>query len=156
MADIRIVWSPEAMAGDWLLVDGGLDTTREIVTAVAVALFSWRTAYADDPLPNATSDRKGWWGDHEAAELHEGWPIGSRLWLLSREKQTEETRQRAEVYIREALDPFVKIRLCETYDLVVDWFGFQKLGAEITLHRGPQGSIAIRFESLWDALNASR
>lgn len=156
MADIRIVWSPELMAGDWMLVDGGLDTSREIVTAVAVALFSWRTAYRDDRLPTGTSDRKGWWGDHEAEEIHGGWPIGSRLWLLSREKQTEETRQRAEVYIREALDPFVKIRLVESYDLAVDWFAAERLGAEITLRRGSQGSVAVRFESLWDALATSR
>lgn len=150
MADIRIVWSPDLMTGDWAIASGGLDTTREIVTAIAVALFSWRLAYKDDPLPNTSTDRKGWWGDHEAAELHGGWLIGSRLWLLVREKQTEATRARAETYIREAIDPLVRLGLFESYSLTVDWFAHQKLGAELTLHRGPEGSIAVRFESLWD------
>ena len=150
MADIRIVWDPERMLGDWLRVGSGLDTSRELVTAVAVALFTHRTAEDDDPLPHFASDRRGWWGDHEAREIHGGWPIGSRLWLLSREKQTEETRARAEEYIREALDPFVTHRICERYDLVVDWFAHERLGAEITLYRGPRESVAVRFETLWN------
>ncbi len=152
MADIRVVWDAEAFAGDWQLSGSSLDTTRELVTAVAVALFTWRTALPDDPLPAEQTDRKGWWGDHEAAEVHEGWPIGSRLWLLVREKQTEQTRFRAEAYIREALDPLVTLGLCEGIEVAVDWFAHERLGAEIVLTRGHEGSIAVRFESLWNEL----
>jgi len=150
MADIRVVWDAERMLGDWLLVGRMLDTRMELVTAVAVALFTHRTAEDDDPLPHFASDRRGWWGDLDAEELFDGWPIGSRLWLLSREKQTEETRARAEEYIREALDPFVEKRICERYDLAVDWFAHERLGAEITFYRGPKESIAVRFETLWN------
>jgi len=152
MADIRVVWDAERMLGDWLVRNRTLDTSMELVTAVAVALFTHRTAEEDDPLPHFASDRRGWWADLDAEELYGGWPIGSRLWLLSREKQTEETRARAEEYIREALDPFVARRICERYDLTVDWFAPERLGAEITLYRGPRESIAVRFESLWDEI----
>ncbi len=155
MADIRVVWDADAFSGDWLLSGGALDTTRELVTAVAVALFTWRTAEDDDPLPAGDGDRKGWWGDHEAVEIHGGWPIGSRLWLLVREKQTEDTRARAEAYIREALDPFVTIGLCQRVDVAVDWFAHERLGAEIVLTRGPADSIAVRFESLWAEISVS-
>jgi phage gp46-like protein len=154
MADIRIVWSPEMMTGDWALAGDGLDGTQALVTAVVAALFTWRTADVDDALPGGPedTDRKGWWGDHEAAQIHDGWPIGSRLWLLVREKQTDETRNRAEAYLREALDPFVTLGAVDRYDCAVDWFAPGRLGAEITLHRGPDGSIAVRFESLWEGL----
>jgi phage gp46-like protein len=152
MADIRVVWDPETMLGTWLLSGNTLDTSMELVTAVAVALFTHRTAEDDDPLPNYASDRRGWWADHEADELYGGWPIGSRLWLLSREKQTEDTRNRAEEYIREALDPFVERRIVDSYDLTVDWFAFERLGAEITLYRGQKESIAVRFETLWNEI----
>ncbi|MGE3064103.1 MAG: phage GP46 family protein [Hyphomicrobiaceae bacterium] len=155
MADIRVAWDAEAFAGDWLLAGVGLDTTRELVTAVAVALFTWATAEADDPLPAGDGDRKGWWGDHEAAEIHGGWRIGSRLWLLVREKQTESTRARAEAYIREALEPFVDIGLCERVDVAVDWFAPERLGAEIVMTRGPNDRIAVRFERLWDEIAAN-
>lgn len=149
MADIRIVWSPELMAGDWLLAGGTLDGGRELATAVAVALFTDRTAEADDPLPHYASDRRGWWGDHEAAEVRGGWPIGSRLWLLSREKQLPATRARAETYIREALDPLVVNGIVSAYDLTVDWFAPERLGAEITLYRSGGDPVAVRFDTLW-------
>lgn len=150
MADIRVVWDPETLESDWVLAGRTFDSTMELVTAVAVALFTHRTAEDDDPLPHFASDRRGWWADHEADEIYGGWPIGSRLWLLSREKQTEETRARAEEYIREALDPFVDKRICDSYDLAVAWFAHERLGAEITFYRGPKESIAVRFEKLWD------
>jgi len=152
MADIRVVWDPERMAGEWLLKGRMLDTAGELVTAVAVALFTHRTAEADDPLPHFAADRRGWWADFDAGEIYGATPIGSRLWLLSREKQTDETRARAAQYIREALDPFVEMRLVERYDLAVDWFAFERLGAEITFYRGPKESIAVRFEKLWDEI----
>jgi len=151
MANIRIVWDAARMRGDWLLAGVTLDSSQALVTAVAAALFTHRTARADDVLPDPTSlDRRGWWGDDESAELRGGWPIGSRLWLISREKQTDATRRRAEDYIREALDPFVEIGLIDSYDLTVEWFAHERLGAEIVLDRGPRGSVAVRFERLWD------
>src|SRR5690606_35002489 len=63
MADIRIVWDADAMAGDWLVAGGTLDASRELASAVAVALFTHRTAEPDDPLPHWASDRRGWWAD---------------------------------------------------------------------------------------------
>lgn len=152
MSDIRVVWDAERMLGDWLLRGNVLDTTAELVTAIAVSLFTHRTAEADDPLPHFAADRRGWWGDHEADEIHGGTPIGSRLWLLSREKQTQETRLRAEEYIREALAWVTELGVASRVDVAVDWFAHERLGAEIVLTRGPQESIAVRFESLWDEI----
>lgn len=153
MADIRVVWNPALMAGDWLLTGSVLDTSRELVTAVAVSLFTHRLAEEDDVLPDGGTDRRGWWADYQAPEVYAGaTPIGSRLWLLKREKQTEQTRLRADAYIREALDWITDMSLAERIDVNVLWFAFEKLGAEITIIRGPKDSIAVRFESLWSDL----
>ncbi len=152
MADIRIVWSPEMMAGDWALTGSVLDTTRELVTALAVSLFTDRLAEDDDPLPDWTTDRRGWWADHEADLVHGATPIGSRLWLIAREKQTDETRLRAEAYIREAVAWMIQARLATDIDVAVDWFAFERLGADVTIYRGPASSIAVRFETLWEQL----
>lgn len=151
MADIRVVWSPDAMVGDWLIDGNVLDATREIVTAVAVSLFTDRTALADDPLPSGT-DRRGWWGDHEARDLYGGTPIGSRLWLISREKQTEATRVRAEDYCREALAWMTADKLATRVDVACAWFAPGRLGAEITVYRGAERSIEVRFEKLWQEM----
>ncbi len=153
MTDIRVDWDPEAFAGDWLMDPPDLDGRYALVTAVAVSLFTWRTAEDDDRLPDGTTNRRGWWADAEAAEIYPGaTPIGSRLWLLYREKQTEQTRQRAEGYIAEALQWMIDLQLCEQVIVDVTWFRPEMLGAEITLVRGTEGSIAVRFERLWDEL----
>jgi phage gp46-like protein len=75
-----------------------------------VGLGSDRRARPDDTLPDeprAAPDtvavigrRRGWIGDALDAQ---GRRIGSRLWLLARSKQTEETRLRAIAYTEEAL-----------------------------------------------------
>ncbi len=154
MADIRVTWDPDRLTGDWLLAAPSLDGTRELVTAVAISLFTHRTAEHDDPLPHWSTGRRGWWADWEAAELYPGaTPIGSRLWLLSREKQTEETRQRAEDYCREALAWMLDVRLAERIDVSCAWFAPERLGAEIVITRGAGDSLAVRFETLWERLN---
>jgi phage gp46-like protein len=102
MADVRTTWSPETapLRGDWLMEPPGLATDRDLETAVILSLFTDASAREDDVIPDLTDDRRGWWGNWESPETIE---LGSRLWLLSREKSTEETRRRAEEYAAEAL-----------------------------------------------------
>lgn len=81
-----------------------LDTTP--ATAMLLSIGSDRRARADDVLPMAPEapgfgDRRGWVGD---ALDGRGRRLGSRLWLLSRAKETDLTRSRAEQYAAEALD----------------------------------------------------
>lgn len=76
------------------LIDDGLGT------AMLLSLRTDRRAKDDDLLPDERStDRGGWWGDELDDE-----PLGSRLWLLSRSKATEETLRNAEEYAYEALE----------------------------------------------------
>lgn len=93
---------------DLVLVNGRLAFEQTLETAVIVSLLTDRRALPDDRLPDAPRaasilppDRRGWCGD-ALAEVP-GDRIGSRLWLLKREKQTEETRCRAIDYAHEAL-----------------------------------------------------
>src|SRR4051812_9735222 len=67
--------------------------------AITISLFTWRLAQADD-VPRGTA-RLGWWGDTFPTVANDR--IGSRLWLLAREKLTSHTQQRAVEYAREAL-----------------------------------------------------
>jgi phage gp46-like protein len=101
-ADVRTIWAPETSpySGDWLLDPPGLATDHNLETAVLLSLFTDASAHDDDVIPDGTDDRRGWWGNWQAPE---GIALGSRLWLLSREKSTEETLQRAEEIAAEAL-----------------------------------------------------
>jgi phage gp46-like protein len=84
MPDVRLIQSPEAFPKyqipiDWLLLDDGtLDDSQALATAIIVALGTDRLAAPGDILPDPDStDRAGWWGDMDAEELFNGWPIGT-------------------------------------------------------------------------------
>jgi len=105
MVDLALLFTERGdfdlvIENDDLLGDEGL------MTAVTVSLFTDRVARTDDPLPEYLpghfSDRRGWWGDL-IRENGRSRPIGSRLWLLFREKELAETVRRADDYTQECL-----------------------------------------------------
>lgn len=77
----------------------GSVTDDSLTTDVTISLFTDRRALDSDTLPDGSDDRRGWWGDS-----YRDRPIGSRLWLLSREKATPDTLERARGYAEEALE----------------------------------------------------
>jgi phage gp46-like protein len=99
---LALVLDPDSLAADLTVDDGTLRREDGLATAVAASLLSDRRARPDDPLPDPRrADRRGWWGDALADIEGDRW--GSRLWLLSRARQSEETRRRAIEYAEEAL-----------------------------------------------------
>lgn len=160
MVDIRVVQSPqdlEAVTLDWALTPlGTLDDTQQLATAIIVALGTDRRANADDPLPDSKDDdRRGWWGDLDADAIWQGWPIGSRLWLLARAKITDgaarqgSTVARVETYVREALQPFVTAKVASRVIVKAERAGLSRISASATIYRGPLSAIELRFQDLW-------
>lgn len=90
---------------------GDLVAEDSLRTAVILSLFLDRRAEDDDILPNDSDDRRGWWADTVAPMTDygigggsaSGDRIGSRLWLLCREKQLAGVLDRARHYAQEAL-----------------------------------------------------
>jgi phage gp46-like protein len=165
MPDIRLIQSPEAFPKysipiDWLLRDDGtLDDSQALATAVIVALGTDRLAGPDDILPDPDStDRAGWWGDMDAEELFNGWPIGTKLWLLKRAKivgpedPEGATITRVEQYISEAIQPFVDMKIASSFDVEAWRAGVQQIEAVVVLYRGPKAPVELRFQVLWDEI----
>lgn len=94
--DIKTVWDVDASLGDWQTGHGGVLDGDDLHTAILLSLFTDRLARIDDAIDGA--DRRGWWGDSGALSA-----IGSRLWLLRREKLTTQVAIKAEDYAAEAL-----------------------------------------------------
>src|SRR5262245_45279219 len=127
MTDIKLqeYRSLEGVTMDFLLKpDGTLDESEELATAVRVALGTDKLADANEVLPDPDStDRRGWWADYQAEELWDGWPIGTKNWLLSRAKITDamaeegSTLERARIYTLEALQPLIDRRVCSRVDV---------------------------------------
>lgn len=93
---IAIIWDD----GLGTFAPDGVDFLQDnsLTTDVVISLFTDRRAAASDVLPDGTHDRRGWWGDSYRTR-----PIGSRLWLLSREKALDAVLRKAETYATEAL-----------------------------------------------------
>jgi len=164
MPDIRLVqdtrWPRYSVSVDWsLLNDGTLDDTQALASAVIVALGTDALAAPDDILPDPdSSDRAGWWGDLDAAELFNGWPIGTRLWLLKRTKivgpedPEGATVSRVEQYISEALQPFVDLKIASSFDVEAVRVGVERIDALVVIYRGPKTPVELRFQVLWDEI----
>ena len=109
--DIKILFPSGAavdlnttLAADLSLVDGLFETDASLYTATVISLFTDARAGKDDELPATETFRRGWWGDGvPSAGVPAGDRIGSRLWLLSREKQLPEVLARAKHYAEESL-----------------------------------------------------
>src|SRR5262249_15066875 len=129
MPDIRLVpvESVDIVSLDWLQTPTGLlDETNELKTAVIVALCSDALASDTDVLPDPNStDRRGWWGDEDADVIWGGWPLGSKLWLLTRAKivgsgsREGPTTLRVQTYINQAMQPFVTARIISKFTVAV-------------------------------------
>lgn len=99
--DMLLSFDGELLSGDLSVTDVDVNTDMGLQTAIIISLFTDRKANDDDELPAGATDRRGWWGDM-LADLPED-KIGSRLWLLSREKTVPEVLARAHEYTEEAL-----------------------------------------------------
>lgn len=159
MSDIRVinVTNLDGIWADWLLKpNGSLDESEELVNLVKVALLTFGLADTDDILPDPDStDRCGWWGDLDAEIIWDGWPIGSKLWLLSRAKilpaasKEGSTLVRAEQYCRVALAPLIDNRICSYINVVATRADIQRINVAVTVFRGPLQQIELRFQNLW-------
>jgi phage gp46-like protein len=164
MPDIRLVQNTEfpkySVTVDWLLLsDGTLDDTQALATAVIVALGTDALAEPWDKMPDPDdTDRRGWWGDYDSELIWDGWPIGSKLWLLQREKitgpgaQRGPTTVRVENYIREAIQPFLDRRIGSHMEVEATHLGTDRIDARVRIFRGPETEVDLRYQILWDGI----
>ncbi len=116
MQDLLLSFSPDLKEFDFSLgtstFGGDLLGDNGLLTAVILSLFTDARAHADDPLPDERvgipSDLRGWWGDCLGVDETRPFSLGSRLWLLSREKELPVVVARAQEYAQEALNWLVE------------------------------------------------
>lgn len=129
MADIAVFWDSAGNRGDWKFYGAGLVTGSPITSAILISVFTDRMAATDDEIPDGSGDPRGWWGD--AGEQYQ---IGSRMWLLRRAKQTDQTLQRAFDYLAEALKWMVDDGVVTGFDIAVKWAARGVLVASVVAH----------------------
>jgi phage gp46-like protein len=160
MTDIALGFDAASMAGDLTLSDGLLSTDDGLRTAIIISVFTDARARVDDEIPDGTTNRRGWWADRVAPASRAGTSqggrkpdrIGSRMWLLSREKQVPAVLARAKEYLTEALQWLLDEGVA-TQVVVSTWVertGVLGWKAEITR---PDGTTeTFRFDYVWRSL----
>ncbi|MBR7961256.1 phage GP46 family protein [Burkholderia vietnamiensis] len=148
MSDTTTVWDVANARGDWQMIGPVLETGGDLQTAILISLFTDRMAEPDDVIPDGTNDPRGWWGD--AGETVR---IGSRLWLLARAKQTQETLQRAYDYIVEALQWLIDDGVVAKFDVMVEWTKTSELGAHIVAYKQDGSTSATAYAWAWQGIN---
>lgn len=133
----------------------GLDSDIALARSIMVALNTDRLALEGDTLPTNDNDRRGWWGDLNADTIWGGWAIGTRLWLMVRDKITGSSAKqgatvaRATGFITEALQPFVDAKIFSRFSVALQVIGTSKVVGTITIYRGPKTAIALQYEDFW-------
>ena len=92
------------------------DMTDSLSRAVVISLFTWQRASQSDEVDN--DQCMGWWGDTFAE--NKGDKIGSKLWLLLRQKVTDETLNRAQEYAYDALKWLIDDGICSDITVSVE------------------------------------
>jgi phage gp46-like protein len=150
MADLRFQFIDDTLF-DFYLENADLATGQDLHSAVIVSLFTDRRARIDDPLPYDAGSRRGWWGD--TFEPIQGDRIGSRLWLLSREKQTQATLARAQEYCREALRWLIEDGVASRVDVEVTYPRMGVMAIFVGIDK-PTGREEFRFDYPWQQIQA--
>ncbi|OCG27180.1 hypothetical protein A9G45_09625 [Gilliamella sp. HK2] len=103
---MQLTWNKHAADIDYIC-------GNEVLTNIIASLFTDARAHDDDALPSGGTDKRGWWGNSFSDKK-----IGSRLWLLSREKQLSSVLKRAQEYAEESLQWMIKERLIKSVTVV--------------------------------------
>lgn len=147
MTDIALQWQQThgdiAIEGADLLADEGLET------AVMLSLFLDRRAEDADNLPDDV-DPRGWWGDSFADV--QGDAVGSRLWLLSREKQLQSVANRVQEYAAEALAWLVDDGVASAVDAVATWVAPGMCALSVSIQRPDKPPFTRQFQNVWSAM----
>lgn len=148
---IKLGWDNTVGAGRLQVdpVTGALAVDRSLVSVVALCLFTNVEATAEEIATAGLDQQEGWWA--EADSLREqGRPrMGSKLWLLKREKTIAATLRRGEGYVRDALRWLIDQKIAA--DIGVRMTLLRPggvVGLEVTITR-PQ-KILPPFKHLWE------
>ena len=146
MTDVALRFNAVEFDGADLVLEAGvLSPDDGLETAIAISLFTDARAADDDVLPDPSGDRRGWWGD--VAPRIAGDAIGSRLWLLAREKKLSSVVERARGYAAEALAWLIEDGIAAAVEVTAEAQEADRLAIGIVVTR--PGGDRRRYDYVW-------
>lgn len=148
MADIALLSIDGTTNSDIFIDTPYLLSGYELETAVNISLNTKRRANPDDILLD-NQLRGGWWADSYSTIPND--KIGSRLWLLSRLKMTQNTLTLAREYALESLRWLIDDKIASNIDCDAEFLGIDKIALSIAIQK-PQGTDTFNFSFVWKNL----
>jgi phage gp46-like protein len=134
---LRLTWDNTVGAARLVKTDeGALDTGGNIETAVLLSLFTDAEATPQEIAGAGLDEQRGWWADADSVRPAGVGRMGSKLWLLSREKTTLATLWLKQAGIAESISVLASRPR-------PGWLGF-----EISIVR--PNKLLPKFERFWE------
>lgn len=143
--DLALNWVSDEFHFDLAMKNQDLEPDDGVRTAVVISLFSDARITAEEK-PDEKSGLRGWWGDMFPDVERD--QIGSRLWLLSRSKQTTDTLNRAREYCKEALKWLIDDGVAESVTVETEFVSRGVLGIKVGVKR-PKSNVALTYAFNW-------
>lgn len=132
------------------MADRDLKRDAGLETAVLISLFTNSRAQIEDVLPDNSADKYGYWGDILNDDVDES--TGSRLWLLSRSKNTTEILPLVEEYAADSLQWLIDDGVADKVTVVAVRYDMETVKMDIEILRpGEAASIFYKYYFNWKA-----
>jgi phage gp46-like protein len=118
-------------------VDNGLNT------AVYISLFT-DARVDDESLLDDKNDKRGYWGD-----VFDDKPMGSKLWLLAREKNLSAVLEKAKTYCQEALKWLIDDGIAKKITINTEAVDYYILGIEAIIQKPSDEVLNYKYSYNW-------
>lgn len=129
---------------DISLLGSDLRTESGLRSAVIISLYTDARAEPADIIPDGTNERRGCWMD--SYPDIPGDQLGSRLWLLDREKEITETLRRAKTYAEESLQWLIADGIATAVEVTAERVRSTVLGLNVVITLATGG----QYEDVFD------
>jgi phage gp46-like protein len=154
--DLRLALIPNAdglpPSFDLVVENGDLALDDGLESALILSLFTDRRAGDDDLLPEPGGSRRGWWGDSYAPIT--GDRIGSRVWLLERERDLDDVYKRAKIYLDEACEWLVADGVAGRVETSAARLRAGVMSYTVSVQHGQAAPRQYQFLNFWSFGNA--
>ncbi len=134
----------ETLEFDVLINGPDLQSDSGLRTAIILSLFTDQLVGSDEEIPDGTDNRRGWWADSFTEVT--GDLIGSRLWLLNREKQIDQVLEKGRDYAQASLQWMLTDGVASQIEVETEWVKKGVLGILVRVHK----ANAEPFEQIFE------
>ena len=125
------------VSGNDLAVDNGLNT------AVYISLFT-DARVDDESLLDDKTDKRGYWAD-----VFDDKPMGSKLWLLAREKNLSAVLDKAKTYCQDALKWLIEDGIAKKITVNTESVSENILGIETIIQKPSDEILNFKYSYNW-------